>query len=255
MRHLRRIRRSVRNLISTNPLIYSAIASLGKAGYRVVKPNTALVLEGFPRSGNSFAEAAILLSQGDDIVLAHHTHAAANVLRAVQLGKPCYVLLRAPADCCISLVIQEGETHDLNLALFEYERFHRAILPVSDRICLVPFEIATRKFNRSIDHLNAVYGTRFSHLPANITNEMIMGRTDAVSRSRGTVQDGVEPYSPFATEEVKKQRARRQDELRDEVRSPEHASRLARCEELYQTLLNQAAENGLPLSSAAGVEK
>lgn len=249
MRVFRRIRRLLRNQISTSPLLYSLITSRGKTGYRVVTSLTDLVLEGFPRSGNSFAEAAILCSQGDGIKLAHHTHAAANVLRAVQLGKPCYVLLRAPADCCISLVIQEGETHDLTLALSEYERFHRAISPVANRICLVPFEVATRDFDRSIDHLNAIYGTRFVHPPPGMTRETIMARTDEVSRSRGTVQDGVEPYSPFASERVKAQRAEHQAALREELRDPKHAPRLARCEALYQALLQQAAANGLPLTT------
>ncbi len=255
MRVLRRIRRSLRNQISTHPMLYSVIASRGKAGYRVVTQQTDIVLEGFPRSGNSFVEAAFLCSQGNGIKLAHHTHSAANVLRAVQLGKPCYVLLRAPAECCISLVIQESETHNLALALSEYERFYRAISPISDRICLVPFEVATREFNRSIDHLNAVYDAQFVHLPPHMTLEMILARTDEVSRSRGTVQDGVEPYSPFASQLVKAQRAKRQTALREELSAPTHAPRLARCNALYQSLLEQTVRNGLLPQRSAGSEK
>ncbi|CAM5554611.1 hypothetical protein FALB51S_00091 [Frigidibacter albus] len=237
MRQLRRFRRFLRNSISTTPALYCPLTRMGKNGFRVVDETTELVIEGYPRSGNSYVEAAFRVSQKPDIRLAHHTHAAANVLRAVQLNKPCYVLIRAPEDACISLVIQEPGVQDLELALQEYERFHRAIAPVADRICLIPFEVATKDFNAGIAHLNDRYGTDFARLPEGIGRDEVMAWVDAISRERKTVKDGVEPYSPKASEAVRAARKAEQDGLRAQLREPALAAVLARCEAVYREVL------------------
>jgi hypothetical protein len=219
------------------PALYCPLTRMGKNGFRVVDKTTELVIEGYPRSGNSYIEAAFRVSQKPAIRLAHHTHAAANVLRAVQLNKPCYVLIRAPEDACISLVIQEPGVQDLELALQEYERFHRAIAPVVDRICLVPFEVATEDFNAGVVHLNERYDTSFALLPKGIGREQVMARVDAISRERKTVKDGTEPYSPKASEAVRAGRKVEQNRLRTQLRDPALAPLLTRCEATYKELL------------------
>ncbi|WP_170433136.1 hypothetical protein [Ruegeria arenilitoris] len=227
------------------------MTKLGKNGFRVVTPDTDLVIEGFPRSGNSYVEAAFRASQKTDIRLAHHTHAAANVLRAVQLDKPCYVLIRSPEDACISLVIQEPSVQDLELALSEYERFHRGISCVADQICLVPFEIATQNFNAGIGHLNARYGTRFALLSEDIDRNRIMAQVDAISRQRNTVKDGVEPYSPYATDDVRQARKAEQERLKNRLQEPALAKRLDRCTAIYRQLLPKSGLYELMQDTAA----
>ncbi len=226
-------RRHLRNVISTIPALYCPIARLGKGGFRVVTKETDLVIEGFPRSGNSYVEAAFVCSQNSNLKFAHHTHAAANVLRAVQLNIPSYVLIRAPMDCCISLAIQSAHTHDLSLSISEYIRYYRAIRKVADKLCLVPFEVATKDFNASVAHLNTVYKTQFDMLPAGLSREDVMQRVDTISRERGTVPLGTEPYSPFASDAVKAQRKERQDALRAQLSEPKLARHLAIAQEVY----------------------
>lgn len=240
MRQLRRFRRSLRNVISTQPAIYCAIAKLGKKGHRVVTADTDLVIEGYPRSGNSYVEAAFRLSQPNDIRLAHHTHAAANVLRAVQLNKPCYVLIRAPEDACVSLVIQEPDNQDLYMALKEYQSFHQAIKKVADKICLVPFEVATKNFNAGIAHLNDRYSTEFALLDESLDRDEVMEQVDQLSRTRNTVKDGVEPYSPHATADVRLARKTEQERLRTLLKDPELAALLDTCNAVYRDVVSKS---------------
>lgn len=234
---VKKARRHFRNSISASPLLYCSAARLGRGGYRIVSSATDLVVEGFPRSGNSFAEAAFRASQNENISLSHHTHAAANILRAVQLGKPCYVLIRHPKDACVSLVIQEPQVQSLRLALKEYEKFHRAIKPVIGKICLIPFEVATTDFNGSVQRLNDVYGTSFKTLPEDAGTDEVMSLVDQISRQRETVADGVEPYSPHASEDTKAARKSLQAKLRSEIEKPEFAPLLKRCEAVYGELI------------------
>lgn len=233
------VRRLLRNSISTSPTIYCQLAKRGQNGYRVVSKHTDLVIEGYPRSGNSYVEAAFLCSQKPGLKLSHHTHAAANVLKAQKLGKPCYVLIRSPADCAISLVLQEPDTQNLKLALTEYWTFYEAIEPIAPKICLVPFEVATKKFNTSLNHLNAIYGTNFAHLLDDLSYLDIMSRVNEISRTRGTVPDGVEPYSPFASDQTKADRKNKQGHLRSLLEAPIFAAKLVRCQAVYERLLSQ----------------
>lgn len=246
MRLIRKFRRGMRNFISTKPLIYCPLARMGKNGFRVVTHETDLVIEGYPRSGNSYVEAAFRVSQRPGINLAHHTHAAANVLRAAKLNKPCYVLIRAPQDAAISLVIQEPNVQDLKLALLEYERFYKSIAPVLDRICLVPFEIATQDFNTGVKHLNELYKTDFAFLPEGVNRDEIMATVDKISRERKTVRDGVEPYSPKATDAVRQFRQDKQAQLRNQLlREPDVTALLERCNSLYHEVSSKSKLSSL----------
>lgn len=234
-----RMRRLLRNVVSTHPSIYCPLARLGSTGYRVVAKDTDLVIEGYPRSGNSYVEAAFKLSQPKGTKLAHHTHAAANVLKGHQLGKPCYVLVRAPEDAATSLVIQEPDLVDLSLALIEYDRFHRCILPIADQICLIPFEAATKDFNASVEHLNACYGTDFKILPIGTTREEVMIQVNQTSRERQTVPGGIEPYSPEASTETRLARKQKKADLLAEMRKPRNADLLLRCQDTYKAVLSK----------------
>ena len=54
----------------------------------IVSKRTALVVEGFPRSANTFVSALVVLKVGDRYVIARHHHAEAQITLAVRLGKP-----------------------------------------------------------------------------------------------------------------------------------------------------------------------
>lgn len=98
-----------------------------------------LCIEGFPRSGNTFAMACLLAIPGlarEEI--AHHTHNFANVRRALSLGIPTYVLLRDPLAACLSLsVMGLASVED---GLEAWLGFHRSLIRRADRIVLVPLE-------------------------------------------------------------------------------------------------------------------
>jgi hypothetical protein len=64
---------------------------------RLVTPDTQLVIEGFPRSGNSFARRAFVMAQNESshkTRIAHHIHVPAQVVRAARWRIPTLVLIR-----------------------------------------------------------------------------------------------------------------------------------------------------------------
>src|SRR4051794_35640317 len=59
---------------------------------------TDIVIEGFPRSGNTFAVVAFRLAQSRAMQVAHHLHIPAQLLWADRVGMPSMVLVRNPVD-------------------------------------------------------------------------------------------------------------------------------------------------------------
>lgn len=93
-------------------------------------PNTELVIEGFPRSGNTFAGAAFTVVQGRPVTLGRHMHRPAQVIAAARRGLPTLVFIRRPSDAVLSLVIRHPHI-SIAKALNDYIRFYTAIMPYS----------------------------------------------------------------------------------------------------------------------------
>jgi hypothetical protein len=125
-------------------------------------PETELVIEGYPRSGNSFAEAAFHYAQGDRVVpLAHHTHAAGHVLEAVRRGLPVLLLMRNPIDAAASFMEQSEGRLSALVALREYVQFHQPLMAVEPHIVLGRFEVLIEDFPALIRRVNQRFGCDF----------------------------------------------------------------------------------------------
>lgn len=161
------------NLLSV--IIYNIGSRLGKYPSlfffwrRVFRPNTVdylvneetdLVIEGFPRSGNTFAVAAFLLSQASEVKLAHHTHKPANVIQAIRLTIPAIVIIRNPLDAIVSLTIRHPEINP-RLGLRSYIRFYRQLYPYRKGFLIAQFEEVINDFGQIIRRVNTRFDTSF----------------------------------------------------------------------------------------------
>ncbi len=131
---------------------------------------TDLVIEGYPRSGNSFSEAAFRWSQRPNQVrLAHHIHQPAQIIQAVRWGVPAIILIRQPEDAILSYSIYQPEC-SLRQNIRYYNRFYRSLLPYLDQCVVATFEQVTGDFGTIIENVNQTYSTnflRFDHSPDN----------------------------------------------------------------------------------------
>src|SRR5687768_15078094 len=101
-----RARYSVRAVLSRYPSLYLSMVRRKYWG-QIVEAGTELVIEAFPRSGNTFAVVAFQLAQARPVKIAHHLHAAAQVTRGVRLRKPTLVLIRDPLKAVSSHLVRE----------------------------------------------------------------------------------------------------------------------------------------------------
>lgn len=140
-------------------LVYMRVSPRWKAF--VVRPNTEIVIEGYPRSGNTFAQVAFELAQGRPVQIAHHTHAPAQVRWAVKHRIPTVLLIRPAEDAIVSHVIRDPYL-PLGQALSDWILFYQTLLPWRDQMVIAEFAKVTSGLGEVVRRVNRDYGTRFA---------------------------------------------------------------------------------------------
>ncbi len=123
----------------------------------MVTSETDLVLEGYPRSANSYALAA-LLHTNRTLKVAHHLHSSMSIEMGVRRGLPTTVLLRRPVDAVAS-VLQTEDGFSAKRELRRYMSFYRRVEPLTSAIVIAPFEVVVADFGRIIQWVNERFGT------------------------------------------------------------------------------------------------
>jgi len=116
--------------------------------------DTDLVIEGYPRSSNSFTIQMIRFLEGNQrrLKIAHHTHSIDNLRLGVYFKKATAVLVRPPEDAILSYMIYANQTVDF--AAKRYENFFRGVLNLETRPAILKFETVITDFNFIIGQIN-----------------------------------------------------------------------------------------------------
>lgn len=194
---------------------------------------TEICIEGFLRSGNTFAVIAFQHAQRRVVSIAHHVHAAGAVIEAVRLGTPTIVLIRPPEDSVLSYVVRWPEL-TIAHALRGYVRFYEPLVPHRRGFVVAPFGEVTSDLGAVICRVNERFGTAFEsfeHTDENLRAvREEMARWDAdTHRKEGAP---VELAAGLPTEAKEARKAR----LRIDYARPAHARLRRRAEALYERL-------------------
>lgn len=156
------LKRALRSMLAKYPRLFSLIYGL-RPKYRgtVVSKKTEIVIEGYPRSGNTYAVAALCYAQHKNIVIARHQHSVAQVLFAVKYDIPCVVIIRNPKDAIFSYLIREPSM-TLHEAVFLYTKYYSTLDLYKDNFVIAHFEDVIQDFNTIIRRVNDKYDCRFN---------------------------------------------------------------------------------------------
>lgn len=127
---------------------------------QTVGPETEIVIEGYPRSANSFAVAAFRRAQNHRVRIADHLHVPAQIILAAKLEIPAIVLLRNPKDAVSSLVVRDPIS--IRQALEYYISFYETVADYREFYILATFEEVTRNYSSAIERVNHKFGTDFT---------------------------------------------------------------------------------------------
>jgi hypothetical protein len=154
-----------------------------------VTAETHLVMDGFPRSANSFARMAFHVANGPDELISSHRHSPRSIETAVRLGVPAMVLIRPPRQAIGSLLQYEPGISP-KLAVAQYQFFYETILPIAGDVVIAPFAEVTSDFGSVLRRVNAVYGTDFvPYVPDPESNAAVYAMLDQATRLRYGSQD------------------------------------------------------------------
>ena len=131
---------------------------------------TELVIEGYPRSGNTFAVEAFRSAQHAPVNISSHVHTPAQLLRAISAGIPALLVIREPIAAATSLMLAAPYTSASGV-LYEWIRFHRRLVPRRDELVVATFDDVTTDMGAVIARINERYGTTFTSFQHDPTAE------------------------------------------------------------------------------------
>jgi len=235
----------VRRYVGEHPFLFFNIYRL-RPRYRdlLVHQTTQLVIEGFPRSGNTFAVVAIEQAQHERVRIAHHLHMPAQVMLAARWQIPTLVLIRRPKDAVLSLAIREPRISILQ-AMKHYVSFYEKAAGYRGAFVVGTFEEVIQDYGAVLKRVNAQFGTRFSlfdHWKDNV--EGVFSQIEASHRAR---RDGRIDEKRIARPSAIK--ARMKDPLRKELQAPQIKELTARAEAIYEDFVVASTEEVVPRSA------
>ena len=215
------------------PVVYYGLHHLlQKDRTRIVTPDTQMVIEGFPRSGNSFARVAFNKAQKGKVRIAHGLHVPAQVIRAARWRIPTMVLIRKPKDAVLSFAIRDPISVDQ--ALRYYLSFYKTVETYRNAYVLGRFEEVTQDYGQLIERINQKFGTTFSlfrHDEQNVNK--IFARMEKRYRERyGETHWETKVPRPSTTKEKMKH------EVEYDLENPKTRRLFVEAEAVYHRLVN-----------------
>jgi len=220
------------------PVVALPLARLRGEGV-VVDERTDLLVESFPRCASSFALATINLAQAPRVLhVAHHTHAPANVVRAIDLAVPALVLIRTPEDVAVSNMIRHPHRTP-NDVLRGFLRFYEPLQPRRSGFVVGTYEEVTGGHMDSvIRRVNRRFGTdlvEFESSPDDV--QRIMREIDEDWRRRRGGGERLERIVPRPSEV----RDRMKADLRERFRCDASPALRDHAEQVYASLARTEA--------------
>ncbi|HXY72924.1 MAG TPA: hypothetical protein VEM41_10290 [Actinomycetota bacterium] len=167
--YYRHLRWGLRSRVAVYPSLYISVARR-KYGDAVLADDTGFLIDGFTRSGVTFAVVAFNVAQRTPVSLAHTLHAPAHIIAAVRRKVPSLVTIREPEAAVLSAVIREPNV-TIEQGLRAWIRFYSAIRPYRQGFVVGPFDRVVDDFGSVIREVNDRFGTafdQFDHTPENV---------------------------------------------------------------------------------------
>ena len=202
---------------------------------RRLTDDTDLVVEGLPRSGNTFAAFAFQVASGDRLTIASRVHVPAQVALAVRRSLPTVITIREPVEASVSHMAAVPHL-TATRALREYVEYYERILDFRDAVVFADFAETTTDFGPVVERVNQRFDL---HIPAFVHNQenvaavfaAIDAHWEAVHAGRGR-----DEWIPRPTEG----KSERKLQLRQQIEDPALDRLVAGARQVYDQLIEVA---------------
>jgi hypothetical protein len=125
-----------------------------------ITSETRAVMDGFPRSANTYAHLAFLYANGKDFPMCSHRHSHQSIRTGVRRGLPTIVLIREPGPPIASSLQFAPESKPAT-TIDTYRTFYEGVLPVIDDVLVATFDEVIADFGEVTRRCNVKFGTDF----------------------------------------------------------------------------------------------
>ncbi len=217
-------------------LFYSLYALVPKNRILSVKRNTQLVIEGFPRSANTFAVATFNEAQPEKLRIAHHMHVPAQIIRGLRWKIPTIILIRNPKDAVVSLAMYDQQI-SINQALKCYVSFYKSVYPYRSECVIASFEEVINNYSSIIQKTNNKFGTKFVSLtPTGSELKSIFRKIEKVGKIEA-IRQGKTECSELNIARPSSIRASLKRELIEKLKESQNQKNLRDAEEIYREFI------------------
>ncbi|NMF83038.1 hypothetical protein [Nodosilinea sp. P-1105] len=216
--------------IGCYPEIFYPLYSLVPINRKLsVNKKTQIVIEGFPRSANTFAVLAFEQAQSQPVSIAHHMHVPAQVIRAAHWQIPTLVLIRQPQDAVASYVLRKPEL-SVRAALQCYIRFYKTVSRYQGSYVVATFEEIISQISNVVIRVNEHFRTEFTAAtPTGDDLDSIFKQTEIMAKKNGMNELG------FSRPSLQKEN--RKKDLIEIIKSPKYDELLGEAKAIYSNFL------------------
>lgn len=226
--------RYIRFFLTSYPFIYFPVIKIfNRNVFRLVSNKTDIVIEGYPRSGNTFLESMIYLRANRNIVIAHHTHVIAQIKRSLNLNKPILVTIRNPIDAISSLFNFYEKKIPIEILLSEYYKYYLFISRSIEKILIINFDHIN-------DHENLTKKIikKFKldlNLNINVDNHSIFENIGKI----GKIRHNINYQEKYLTKDNKLDKNKNLKIKKIIIDNYSHKNIYKKCQNIYLFLINQ----------------
>lgn len=197
-----------------------------------ITDETDLVIEGFPRSGNTYCAETFRLVGGPGFEVVSHVHHVAQVKSSIRRGVPTILVVREPVGCLASYLVA-GPHATVRGVLREYIAYHEGLHRQIPSCMVVDFAELTSDVDAAIGRANRLFGMDLRMLSS-------LGTTEDVFEA--IEQDHLDRYKGAAEMTLPKPDAERRainDRYRAALTDPRNAALLEGANAAYRSVLER----------------
>lgn len=157
---LKDLKFDIKTFVAKHPTLYPLYWIYPKFRHRLVAENTEICIEGFPRSGNTFAFHTFKYFN-PEVLTAHHVHAPVQISKAINNKIPCILMIRNPLDTIASLIIVDNDLK-IETALKHYISFYKRVLKYKEDIIIADISTINNEFDKLINKINLDFNKSYN---------------------------------------------------------------------------------------------
>jgi len=189
--------------------------------------NYDLIVDGYPRSGNSFLAMALRVVH-PELAVRCHCHKPTHIIQALRHKKPTCVIIREPIDAIASAIVHFRWS--LAQAIEVYINYYKVLLPYRARLVVAPFHTIISDLPKVFTAINSRFGTSLRPpLFDQAFQERVFNEVRALNWG----------HDPLWVSLPSSERMPHLSEIKQRLTAQSYAPRLGKAQALYQLFVQQ----------------